>query len=71
MENILLNTHPFLLDPHLSKLYIYTLHLKNSKNFIKSNNIPLRGDNTKLLYNGQCKSTTLIQQGEFVLILIR
>ena len=29
--------------------------------------MPLRDDNTKLLYNGQYKSSTLIKQGEFVL----
>ena len=29
--------------------------------------MPLRGDNTRLLYNGQHKSTTLIKQGKFVL----
>ena len=34
---------------------------------MKSKNIPLKSDNTKLLYNGQYKSTTLIKQGEFIL----
>ena len=34
---------------------------------MKGNNILLRGDNTKLLFNGQCKSTTLMIQGEFIL----
>ena len=37
------------------------------RNFVKSNNTPLRGDNLKLLYNGQYKITTLIKQGEFIL----
>ena len=32
------------------------------RNFVKSNNTPLRGDNLKLLYNGQYKITTLIKQ---------
>ena len=37
------------------------------RNLVKSNNIPLRGDNIQLLYNGQYKTTTLIKQDEFML----
>ena len=29
---------------------------KHTEKHTKNNNIPLRGDNTKLFYNGQCKS---------------
>ena len=39
------------------------------RNFVKNNNTLLRGDNTKSLYNGQCKST-ILKQGEFILIVI-
>ena len=35
---------------------------------MKSNNMPLRGNNTKLLYNEQCKSTILLEQSEFIRI---
>ena len=30
--------------------------------------MPLRADNTKLLYNGQYKSTILIKQGKLIVI---
>ena len=35
---------------------------------MKSNNFPLRNDNTKLLYNGQSKSAMLRQKDELRLI---
>ena len=37
------------------------------KNFINNNSIPKSNGNTKLVYNGQCKSTILIKQGKFTL----
>ena len=36
------------------------------RNFVKSNNIPLKGDNTES-YNGQYKCTTLLKHGDFTL----
>ena len=38
------------------------------KSFTKSNNIPLRGKNIKLLYNRQCKSTIFLKQDKFILL---
>ena len=35
---------------------------------MKSNNIPVRGDNTKLLNIGPYKCTMLIKQGKFIVI---
>ena len=34
--------------------------------FFLANPVPLRGDNTKFLYNRQYKITTLIKQCEFI-----
>ena len=37
---------------------------------MKSNNVSLVGDTTKLSFNKQCKTTILTKQGKFVLISI-
>ena len=40
---------------------------KYTEILLKSNNTPLRGDNTKFLCIGQYKNTISIKQGEFIL----